>query len=219
MVGCDNSHAVAISQLVRRGNRGLMSGGGSRNRSCGCLGEELGVRGSMWRQRVWEMPEAASREEDGAAAAVSGSHAVLEVDEVDKVQTVRSRRTHDAPRNAGRKEFLRGSDAVVVWALAVFLCLSQPSCVTSQPVWTRLVTFPNATYSSNAIVSANLASWCASYSCASQDRYSLLVGERLELNMTALHILPNGNLSIAVLADPGLPSGTHLPLVKYLISY
>ena len=81
------------------------------------------------------------------------------------------------------------------------------------------MTFPNATYSSNAVVSANLASWCASYSCASQDRYSLLVGERLEFNMTALHILPNGNLSIAVLADPGLPSGTHLPLVKCRISY
>ena len=55
-----------------------------------------------------------------------------------------------------------------------------------------------------------MTTWCQTHHCLPTDVYNLVAGEHVEFNVTASNTLPHRNISLAVLADPGLPSGFHV---------
>ena len=57
---------------------------------------------------------------------------------------------------------------------------------------------------------ANQSTWCQAHACAPAHTYHLVVGESVSFNMTASSTLANRNFTLAVLSDPGLPSGCHV---------
>ena len=57
---------------------------------------------------------------------------------------------------------------------------------------------------------ANQSTWCQAHACAPAQTYHLVVGESVSFNMTASSTLANRNFTLAVLSDPGMPSGCHV---------
>ena len=53
-------------------------------------------------------------------------------------------------------------------------------------------------------------SWCAARRCAPAAVYDVVVGQEIALNVTVLDTNRTQSVSIAVLADPGLPNGARL---------
>ncbi|KAJ1491209.1 hypothetical protein T484DRAFT_1883108 [Baffinella frigidus] len=64
------------------------------------------------------------------------------------------------------------------------------------------ISFLNATEQQQA--------WCAARRCAPAAVYDVVVGQEIALNITALDDDRTRTVSIAVLADPGLPNGARL---------
>jgi len=64
------------------------------------------------------------------------------------------------------------------------------------------VSFLNATTEQQA--------WCSARGCVPAPEYSVVVGQEIVFNVTILDDDRNRNISIAVLADPGLPNGARL---------
>jgi len=62
--------------------------------------------------------------------------------------------------------------------------------------------------SQGAVATAAMETWCHDTRCAplDTDTYQIVVGELLEVNITAASTAVNGNISMAVLSDPGMPS-------------
>eukprot|EP00286_Rhodomonas_abbreviata_P022645 CAMPEP_0181305930 /NCGR_PEP_ID=MMETSP1101-20121128/10012_1 /TAXON_ID=46948 /ORGANISM="Rhodomonas abbreviata, Strain Caron Lab Isolate" /LENGTH=393 /DNA_ID=CAMNT_0023411919 /DNA_START=222 /DNA_END=1403 /DNA_ORIENTATION=- len=58
--------------------------------------------------------------------------------------------------------------------------------------------------------------WCVSKDCNPSASYSLVIGETVTFNMTAIHNDPSKNVTIAILANPGLPSDCSVTGVNFL---
>jgi hypothetical protein len=91
-----------------------------------------------------------------------------------------------------------------MWALAVCVMACQPHGGAAQ---SGLVIFGDPVHSPG-YVPAEMTTWCTDNMCWPKERYPLVVGERVDLNITAAHV--NGNVTMVVLANPGMPSGCHV---------
>ncbi|EKX31783.1 hypothetical protein GUITHDRAFT_122027 [Guillardia theta CCMP2712] len=64
------------------------------------------------------------------------------------------------------------------------------------------------------------SSWCRYQSCAAKKEYSIVVGQALDLNVSATNNLTAAsNTSMVVLNVAGLPNGCQISEVTYLASY
>jgi len=55
-----------------------------------------------------------------------------------------------------------------------------------------------------------MTEWCKLNHCSPAPTSHLVVGERIDVNITATHLTDNANVTLAVLSDPGMPSGCHM---------
>jgi hypothetical protein len=67
-----------------------------------------------------------------------------------------------------------------------------------------------------ATATTGMTSWCFANRCSSLDTYQIVAGELVEVNITASSTAVNGNLTMSVLADPGLPSGCRVTATEKL---
>lgn len=91
-----------------------------------------------------------------------------------------------------------------MWALAVCVMACHPYLAAAQ---SGLIIFGDPAHSPG-YVPAEMTSWCTEHMCWPKDIYTLVVGERVDLNVTAAHV--SGNVTTSVLANPGMPSGCHV---------
>ena len=171
-------------------------------RSCEAGDEAEPAR--VWR-RLWGC--AFSRTEAGSAAAAAKAAKRREG----------SGRRHYEERKS-RRNLVSGSDAVVLWALAVFVSLCVPAGANHAPNGTaatrKVVVFGNENLGATA--TTGMTSWCFANRCSSLDTYQIVAGELVEVNITASSTAVNGNLTMSVLADPGLPSGCRVTATEKL---
>jgi hypothetical protein len=117
-----------------------------------------------------------------------------------------------------RRNLVSGSDAVALWALAVFVSLWVPAGANHVPNGTaatrRVVVFGNPNLGATA--TTGMTSWCFANRCSPLDTYQIVAGELVEVNITASLTAVNGNLTMSVLADPGLPSGCRVTATEKL---
>jgi len=97
----------------------------------------------------------------------------------------------------------------MMWTLAVSLCVCQPISVRAAD--RKVVLFVHESLAPiGATPTAAMTEWCTLNYCSPAPTSHIVVGERVDINITGAHLTSNGNVTLAVLSDPGMPSGCHV---------